>query len=410
VPPRLAREAVTAAALRGDSVALLSASAYLPPREAFRYDRRRAAAFSSALAGERQLALSELGLGGGVRSVRLGLDTAVVELLTRGAAPAVEAVRLALRDGVHSEPDVPLVLAACVRRDPALTRSALAVATSGGTTLERTRAAAAVLGAARPGPIQAAVPAVVAVSLAVAVLAFLRLPGLIDTQEAATPRLREPRPAVVVAKPPDEAGDGGSGGAVTPQSSTSDGAAQIAVRFTPGEAGFGSADGTGSLNGRAGSRPSTPRPPTVPASPVPTAPGPTAPAPQAPSGPAASPPPPTIQFSPASGPATSAPPAAAPPAEDPRQPAGVKKSKAERKAEKAERKAEKAEQKAAKKADKTAAAPPPALSAQPAAASAPAPEAEAAVALESASAADDASTRHRKPDKPEKPEKPDKDE
>jgi hypothetical protein len=407
VPPRLAREAVTAAALRGDSVALLSASAYLPPREAFRYDRRRAAAFSSALAGERQLALSELGLGGGVRSVRLGLDTAVIELLTRGAAPAVEAVRLALRDGVHSEPDVPLLLAACVRRDPELTRSALAVAVSGGTTLERTRAVAAVLGAARPGPLQTAVPAVVAVSLAVAVLAFLRLPGLIDTQEAATPRLQEPRPSVVVASPPEEAAEGAPG-AETQRSSTPD-AAQIAVRFTPGEAGFGSADGTGSLNGRAGSQPATPRPtPSAPTS-QPTAPGPTAPAPPAPSTPAASSPSPAIQSSPASGPASSAPPAAAPPAEDPRQPAVVKKSKAERKAEKAERKAEKAEQKAAKKADKAAAAAPPALSAQPAAAAAPAPEAEAAVALESASASDDASARQAKPDKPEKPDKPDKD-
>jgi hypothetical protein len=385
VPPRPAREAVTAAALRGDTVALLSACAYLPPREAFRYDRRRAAAFNSALAGERQVALNELGLGGGVRSVRLGLDTAVIELLTRGAAPAVEAVRLALRDGVHSEPDVPLLLAACVRRDPELTRSALAVALSGGTTLERTRAVAAVIGAARPGPVQAAVPALVAVSLAVAVLAFLRLPGLIDTQEAATPRLQEPRPSVVVASPPEEAGEGAPRTG-TPESSTP-GAAQIAVRFTPDDP--GSADGTGSLHGRAVPRPATPRP------------APTAPAPQAPLAPAASSPPLTTQSSPASGPASIAPPAAAPPAEDPRQPAVVKRSKAERKAEKAERKAAKAEQTAARKADS-------AQPTEPAAASAPAPAAEAAAALEPASAPDDASARQAKPDKPEKPDKPDK--
>ena len=395
MPPRLAREAVTAAALRGDTVALLSACAYLPPREAFRYDRRRAAAFSSALAGERQVALNELGLGGGVRSVRLGLDTAVIELLTRGATPAVEAVRLALRDGVHGEPDVPLLLAACVRRDPELTRSALAVALSGGTTLERTRAAAAVIGAARPGPVQAAVPALVAVSLAVAVLAFLRLPGLTDTQEAATPRLQEPRPSVVVASPSEEAGEGAPRTG-TPESSTPD-AAQIAVRFTPDDP--GSADGTGSLHGSAGPRPATPRP--APTAPEPSAPAPTAPAPQAPSGPAASAPPLTTQSSPAAGPASIAPPAAEPPAEDPRQPAVVKRSKAERKAEKAERKAEKAEQKAARKADSAQAT-------GLAAAAAPAPAPEAAAALEPVSAQDDASASQAKPDKPEKPDKPDK--
>jgi hypothetical protein len=395
VPPRLAREAVTAAALRGDTVALLSACAYLPPREAFRYDRRRAAAFSSALAGDRQVALNELGLGGGVRSVRLGLDTAVIELLTCGAGPAVEAVRLALRDGVHGEPDVPLLLAACVRRDPELTRSALAVALSGGTALERTRAAAAVIGAARPAPVQAAVPVVVAVSLAVAVLAFLRLPGLTDPQEAATPRLQEPGPSVVVGSPPEATGEGapltGTPGSSRP------GAAQIAVRFTPD--GPGSADGTGSLHGRAAPRPATPRPtPNAPA-PEPSAPAPTEPGQPLP--PAASSPPLTTQSSPAAAPASIAPPAAAPPAEEPRQPAVVKRSKAERKAEKAERKAEKAEQKAARKAD----------SAQPtalAAAAAPTPEAEAAAAPAPASVPDDASTRQAKPDKPEKPDKPDK--
>lgn len=395
MPPRLAREAVTAAALRGDTVALLSACAYLPPREAFRYDRRRVAAFSSALAGERQVALSELGLGGGVRSVRLGLDTAVIELLTRGAGPAVEAVRLALRDGVHGEPDVPLLLAACVRREPELTRSALATALSGGTTLERTRAVAAVIGAARPGPVQAAAPALVAVSLAVAVLAFLRLPGLIDAQEAATPPLQEPRPSVVVASPPEEAGEGAP--RTGPPDSSTPGSAQIPVRFTPGETGLGSADGTGSLQGRAAPRPATPRP-------APTAPGPSAPAPPAagqPSPPAASSPPLTTQSSPAAASASIAAPAAAPPAEDPRQPARVKRSKAERRAEKEARKAEKAEQKAARKAD----------TAQPtsvAAATAPTPDVAVAVALEPASARDDASAREAKPDKPEKPDKPDK--
>ena len=189
MPTRLARQAVTAAALRGDGPALAHS-------DASGYDRRRAAAFRSALAGDRQLALGELGLGGGVRSVRLGLDIAIIELLTRGAAPAVEAVRLALRDGVHGEPDVPLVLAACVRLDPEVARSALGVALSGGTPVERTRAAAAVIGAARLGPVQAAVPALVAVSLAVAALAFMRLPGLTDAQEAATPRLQAPRPSV----------------------------------------------------------------------------------------------------------------------------------------------------------------------------------------------------------------------
>jgi hypothetical protein len=403
VPTRLARQAVTAAAVRGDGAALLAATAYLPAREAFRYDRRRAAAFSSALAGERTIALGELGLGGGVRSVRLGLDIAIIELLTRGAAPAVEAVRLALRDGVHGEPDVPVVLAACVRRDPDVARSALAVALGGGTPLERTRAAAAVIGATRPGPVQAAVPALVAVSLAVAALAFMRLPGVTDSQEAATPRLQQPRPSVVVVAPPKEAGGGASARAQAPQAATPE-AVSIAVRFTPGGSGSGSADGTGSLNGREGSRPATPRPKPTPAAPGPSAPEPAPPA----EAPTVSPPTAATSADSTAARPASTPPAAAPPAEPPRQPTVAKPSKAERRAEKADRKAEKAEAKAARKAEK--AAPASAAAAQPAPltpSATPQPEAEAAVAL-SASATESDDERRSKPDKPDKPEKPDK--
>jgi hypothetical protein len=204
VPPRLAREAVTAAALRGDTAALLAACAYLPAREAFRYDRRRVAAFATALSGNRELALSELGLGGGARVLRLGVDTAVVELLTRGSAPAVETLRLALRDGLDSEPDVRLVLAEAVRRDQDTARAALSVAVSGGSTLERARAATAVLQATRFGVVEAAVPAMAAASLALAIFAFARLPGMIDGSETAAPRVPAPPPAVVVARPPEE--------------------------------------------------------------------------------------------------------------------------------------------------------------------------------------------------------------
>ena len=404
MPPRLARQAVTAAALRGDAAALLAACAYLPPREAFRYDRRRAAAFSSALAGERLVALGELGLGGGVRSVRLGLDIAVIELLTRGAAPALEAVRLALRDGVHGEPDVPLVLAACVRRDPEVTRNALGVALSGGTLPERTHAAAAVIGAARPGPVQAAVPAVVAVSLAVAALAFMRLPGVTDTQEAATPRLQVPRPSVVVAAPPRKVVGGGSAspGDKSLQAATQD-ASSIAARFTPGGSGSGSADGTGSLNGRAGS-PATPRP--APGSPE--VPGPSAAEPPSsePTPPVSPPTTVTSEGATAAPPASSPPPAAASPAEPSRQPALAKPSKAERKAEKAERKADKTEARAAKKAEKAAArsAPSVPLTTVPTSQ----PEAEAAFALASGSAPETDDERRSKPDKPDKPDKPEK--
>lgn len=397
MPTRLARQAVTAAALRGDGPALAHSGTS-------GYDRRRAAAFRSALVGDRQLALGELGLGGGVRSVRLGLDVAIIELLTGGAAAAVEAVRLALRDGVHGEPDVPLVLAACVRLDPELARSALGVALSGGTPLERTRAAAAVIGAARPGPVQAAVPAVVAVSLAVAALAFMRLPGLTDAQEAAAPRLQEPRPSVVVAAPPRGVVSGSPRGE-DPQSATTE-AVPIAVRFTPGGSGSGSADGTGSLNGREGSPPAAPRPtPTTPPADGPSTPAPTEPPPSAPVAPVSRPTPVTSEGSTAARPA-SAPPAAAPPAEL-RQPAVAKPSKAERKAEKAERKAEKAEAKAAKKAAK---APPASAAAAQAApltlASTPEPEVEAAVAPDAASAPESDDERRSKPDKPEKPERP----
>jgi hypothetical protein len=398
VPTRLARQAVTAAALRGDGPALAHS-------DASGYDRRRAAAFRSALAGDRQLALGALGLGGGVRSVRLGLDIAIIELLTRGAAPAVEAVRLALRDGVHGEPDVPLVLAACVRLDPELTRSALGVALSGGTPLERTRAAAAVIGAARLSPVQAAVPALVAVSLAVAALAFMRLPGLTDAQEAATPRLRQPRPSVVVAAPPREVVSGPprgeSPGSVTPD------AVPIAVRFTPGDSGSGSGDGTGSLHGREGSRPATPRPTPSPPEPVPS---PAEPPPSASAPPVSPPTPVTSEGFTAARPASAPPPVAAP-TEPSRQPAVSKPSKAERKAEKAERKAEKAEARAARKAEKAAPASAAAAQAEPlTSAWTPQPEAEAqaAVAPDSASAPESDDDRRSKPDKPEKPEKPDK--
>jgi hypothetical protein len=399
VPTRLARQAVTAAALRGDGPALAHSGTS-------GYDRRRAAAFRSALAGDRQLALGELGLGGGVRSVRLGLDIAIIELLTQGAAPAVEAVRLALRDGVHGEPDVPVVLAACVRLDPEVARSALGVALSGGTPLERTRAAAAVIGAARPGPVQAAVPALVAVSLAVAALAFMRLPGLTPAQESATPRLQEPRPSVVVAAPPRGVVSGTPPGQ-SGQSVTHD-AVPIAVRFTPGGSGSASPDGTGSLNGREGSRPATPSPtPTTPAADGPSTPA-TMPPPSSPTPPVSSPPSVTSERSTAARPA-SAPPAAEPSAEPPLEPAVAKPSKAERTAAKAERKADKAEAKAARKAEK--AAPASAAAAQPAPltqASTPQPEAKAAVAPEPASAPENDDERRSKPDKPEKPVKPDK--
>jgi hypothetical protein len=398
LPPHSTREAVTAAALRGDAVALLSAGAYLPAREAFRYDRRRAAAFSAALAGERQQAFDELGLGGGVRSARLGLDAAVIELLTRGAEPALHAARAALKDAARGEPDVPLLLAACVRRKPALARAALAVAVSGGTSVQRTRAAAAVLGAARPGSRRAAVPALVAVSLAVAALAFVRLPDLNGVQEA-TPELRQPRPAVVVARGPERsavAPELGDTVEASPESAVYNVPITVRVAVVP----------TGRNRPAPVDRgPRAPAPaPTAPTAPEPdpSAPAPSAPAPNQPSPPPASLPTSPASESPAARPAPSTPPAAAPPAEQPTPPSVGKPSRTARKAEKAERKA-------ARKAEKAPVAPP-APPAQPATvtlAAAPASQVSPAeaVAPEPAAAQSELAEPQAKPDKPVKPEK-----
>jgi hypothetical protein len=280
VPPRLAREAVTAAALRGDSAALLAANAYLPAREAFRYDRRRVAAFATALSGDRELALSELGLGGGARVLRLGVDTAVVELLTRGSAAAVEALRLALRDGLDSEPDVRLVLAEAVRRDQETARAALSVALSGGSALERARAATAVLQATRFGVVEAAVPAMAAASLALAVFAFARLPGMIDGSETAAPRVPAPPPAVVVARPQEEP----LVPARTkpkPRRPRPDAVVQVAVRTPlPQLAEEPTAVVPSSPPTTASPRPPTPSPEPTPPAPAEPAPPPTPPAPE----------------------------------------------------------------------------------------------------------------------------------
>lgn len=390
MPPRLAREAVTAAALRGDTAALLSASAYLPAREAFRYDRRRAAAFASALAGDRELALAELGLGGGVRSLRLELDTAVVELLTRGASPAVSAVGLALKDGVHSEPDVPLLLAECVRRDPETTRAALAVAIGGGTPFERTRAAAAVFGATRFGRVETAVPALAAVSLALAVVAFLRLPGLITDEEAAAPRPREPHPTIVVARPP--ARPTPAPPRATPPRPETD-VIQIAVRPRSTSPGFGAPDSAGAAlptHARTAPRPR-------PAAPAPGAPA-TPAAPAAPSSP------------PATAAAAIAPAAAPPPPRESTRELTAKSrpSKAERKAAKAEQKAASAERKAERKAAKNAAvvaaaAPRPATVAPP-----PVEAARADAATPNDEGESERPDQHERDEKREKPEKSDK--
>jgi hypothetical protein len=382
VPPRLAREAVTAAALRGDTAALLSASAYLPAREAFRYDRRRAAAFATALAGERALALSELGLGGGVRSLRLGLDTAVVELLTRGATPAIEAVALALRDGFHSEPDVPLILGECVRRDPETARAALGVAVRGGTPLDRARAAAAVVGAARFGPLEAAVPALAVVSLALAVVAFLRLPGLIAGDETATPRLREPRPTVVVPRPRERQAEAPPARATRPRRPEPE---AIGVTFRPGTTSAPSASSRPSRDTGTTRARNVPRP--TPAPPAPATVG--SPSPAAP---AAQPMPAPVAGG-VAGVAVVSPP------EITRQPAVAPPvRRAERKAAKAEEKAAAAERRAERKAAKDSAR---------IAAAAPVPAAVAPSEADASTAAAEEALRsadaeHGKPNKPDK--------
>jgi hypothetical protein len=375
VPPLLAREAVTAAALSGDAAVVLAAHEALAGSDSARYDRRRAAAFVAALAGDRSRALRELGVGAGARSLRLGVDTAVVELLTRGPGQALEALRAALRDGVHSEPDVPLVLAECVRRAPDSARAALVVAVSGGTWAERVLAAAAVLRAARPTP-AAAVPAVVAVSLAVVVVAFVRLPTPDAEAPSVAPTLRERPESGVVAEPS------------RPRQATSPRADRLQRRLDLGANTLTARERVVGARSTAAAAPTqhaafparlrTPSPPAPKPAP--------APAPPRPAAAAASEPPAAAQ-APTPAPAEAPAPQTTPPART------KEELKAARKAAKAQQKAEhKAEQKAEKAPANGDASPP-----------APAPP--AAAPREPEPQGPPPAAEHGREDKPERPEK-----
>lgn len=201
MPEYVAREAVTAAALRGDATMLASAYETLGQLEAYRYDRERVAAFLAALEGARDGALEHLERGGAVAAQRRAVDVAIVDLLLGEPARALAELRLGLHDAKRIEPDLPPVLAECYRRGGGRPRDAIAVAVGRGTPAQRVRSAVALLPLVGRRTIEATVAAASLAALVVAILAFARIPSPFDDSDSAIPVLRDPGPVVVVAQP-----------------------------------------------------------------------------------------------------------------------------------------------------------------------------------------------------------------
>lgn len=199
-----AREAVTAAALHGDAVTLRAVAADLPPLESHRYERRRAAAFAAAIEGDRDRAFTQLALGGVVPGQRRQTDAAMLELLLGRPDEAMAALRRAVKDQSRIEPEVPALLAECVRRGGAAPRKTTAAGRRARSAGDRTWTMS--VGAPLPSSALARgiVPVVTVLSLVVAIVTFGRLPGLgaEADQELGLSAPPSHGPVVVVATPP----------------------------------------------------------------------------------------------------------------------------------------------------------------------------------------------------------------
>jgi hypothetical protein len=196
-----AREAVTAAALRGDVAMLRAVAADLPPRESHRYDRHRASAFAAALEGDRDGAFTALALGGVESAQRRDLDVAIIELLLGNPARALATVRAAVSGTAGIEPDATAVLAECVRRGGGSAREGRAPRDQKMTKGQRRRSAAAVFHTFARDPFEATLPLLSLVALSIAIVALLRLPSLLDGDDWSLPTPRDRQPVVVVAQP-----------------------------------------------------------------------------------------------------------------------------------------------------------------------------------------------------------------
>ena len=116
-----ARDAVSAAALAGDRVALVALGASLPATTAFAYERHRARAYAHALEDSGDAALGELAVGAAAMppsAAVLAADGAGLHLLLGDPARSIAAIGLAARTDVPFDDFGRAVLLASTRAAP----------------------------------------------------------------------------------------------------------------------------------------------------------------------------------------------------------------------------------------------------------------------------------------------------